>query len=195
MKINSYCQDCGVSIKYYNKAIRCWNCHAKFRQLDAKWLIKYCIDCGKQLKNKQAKRCKICAGKLRQKHYFCIDCGCDLKRSYKAKRCRKCNGINTKGINNPSYIDGRSKEEYGIEFTEELKEQIRKRDNYTCQICKLTQNKQEKRFKKSLEVHHKDCNKKNQNINNLIALCTSCHLKLHNQKRFRNKYKEYINEK
>jgi 5-methylcytosine-specific restriction endonuclease McrA len=50
---------------------------------------------------------------------------------------------------------------------------IRKRDNYTCQICfKLQYNPQ-------LVVHHIDFDKKNDDEKNLISVCVSCHKKLH----------------
>ena len=196
MKINCYCKKCKKAITHYNKAKYCWSCWKIIRRIGAKWLIKYCKDCGKELKNRKAEYCKSCAGKLRQKHYHCIDCGRDLNRSYKAKRCRKCykQYCNVPSTN-PSYIDGRSKIEYGVGFTEELKEQVRKRDGYKCVICNFSQRNNIKKYKKRLEIHHKDCNKNNHNINNLISLCTVCHLKLHNQIEFKNKHRGYIYEK
>ena len=62
---------------------------------------------------------------------------------------------------------------YGIEFTKELKEEIRKRDNYICQECNFT----EEELGYSLSIHHIDYNKDNNNPNNLISLCKSCHAK------------------
>ncbi len=69
--------------------------------------------------------------------------------------------------------NGKSFELYGIEFNKELKEKVRKRDNYTCQECDKT----EKELKKKLCVHHIDYNKKNNKENNLISLCKKCHSK------------------
>ena len=34
--------------------------------------------------------------------------------------------------------------------------------------------------KKNIEIHHKDFNRKNNEIENLVPLCCSCHMKLHN---------------
>jgi len=51
--------------------------------------------------------------------------------------------------------------------------EIRVRDNFTCQICKVP----ELEFNRRLDIHHKDYNKKNNTEINLVALCQSCHLK------------------
>ena len=68
---------------------------------------------------------------------------------------------------------GKSFEPYGIGFNKELKWRIRRRNNYTCQECKYT----EEQLGYKLPVHHIDYNKKNNNENNLIPLCKSCHSK------------------
>ena len=73
----------------------------------------------------------------------------------------------------PNWLGGKSFEPYGIEFNNRLKEKIRKRDNYTCQECGYTQ--EQLRYK--LCVHHIDYNKQNNNLDNLITLCRSCHTK------------------
>ncbi|GAG97080.1 unnamed protein product, partial [marine sediment metagenome] len=57
------------------------------------------------------------------------------------------------------------------DIMKELKGQIRRRDNYTCQQCGYT----EKKLGYKLSVHHIDYDKKNNNINNLISLCRVCH--------------------
>jgi len=58
---------------------------------------------------------------------------------------------------------------YSSDWTRALKKAIRKRDNYTCQICG--------KWEEKCSVHHIDYNKKNCNPENLIALCRSCHTK------------------
>lgn len=73
---------------------------------------------------------------------------------------------------NPAWRGGISRRGYIFsQFNKELKEQIRKRDNYRCQECSIHQNE----LKKRLGVHHIDFNKKNNHPNNLISLCPSCH--------------------
>jgi len=54
-------------------------------------------------------------------------------------------------------------------------EQLHKHGIYKCQICGSS---------KQLEVHHKDRNKLNNSIDNLMLVCKSCHRKIH--------YKEHI---
>lgn len=68
---------------------------------------------------------------------------------------------------------GISKEPYPFDFTDELKELIRKRDNYKCQICGCPQAENIHK----LSIHHKDYNKDNLNPENLLSLCKSCHTK------------------
>ena len=85
-----------------------------------------------------------------------------------------------KGPQNPAWQGGISFELYPQDFDSILKEQIRKRDNYTCQKCGRLQINCEK----ALSVHHIDYNKKNCNPMNLLALCQSCNAKV-------NKNREY----
>jgi len=77
------------------------------------------------------------------------------------------------GANNHWWAGGVSFEPYGHEFNKALKEQIRKRDNYTCRECGFTQ----EQLKYKLPVHHIDYNKKNNLESNLISLCRGCHQK------------------
>ena len=80
---------------------------------------------------------------------------------------------------NNNWRGGLSFELYGKDFNIHLKNKIRIRDNYTCQICKINQNK----LNYKLHVHHIDSDKLNNNLSNLISLCRSCHIKTHHEKR------------
>lgn len=71
---------------------------------------------------------------------------------------------------------GKSLELYSFDWTDDLRDSIRKRDNYICQECGIHQDELIGLHKK-LDVHHKDYNKKNLNPKNLISLCRSCHTK------------------
>lgn len=62
---------------------------------------------------------------------------------------------------------------YPQDWTDDLKESIRKRDNYTCQECGI--HKDEINYK--LHIHHIDYDKYNLNPINLISLCRNCHMK------------------
>jgi hypothetical protein len=76
---------------------------------------------------------------------------------------------------------GKSLEEYGFEFDNNLKEQVRFRAKYKCQLCNCSQIENGKQ----LDVHHIDYNKKNNILNNLVALCKRCHmLTNHNRKKW-----------
>jgi hypothetical protein len=71
------------------------------------------------------------------------------------------------GEKHPNWQGGKSFEPYGIEFNKNLKKQIKMRDSF-CKECSENN-------KRKLVVHHIDYNKKNNNSNNLITLCRSCH--------------------
>jgi len=94
-----------------------------------------------------------------------------------------------RGIKNINWMGGISKEEYGEDWTETLRESIRQRDNLMCCICGLHQDELTGWHKK-LSVHHIDYNKYNLNPDNLITLCVSCHSKTnHNREKWINHFK------
>lgn len=95
---------------------------------------------------------------------------------------------NLKGRNNGNWQGGKSFEEYGAEFDNALKEQIRFRDKYTCQICGCSQLENGRQ----LDIHHIDYDKKDLDFNNLISLCHSCHMKTNGN---RNHWTEYFKMK
>lgn len=122
-----------------------------------------------------------------------INIGKKLTEEHKEKIRQKNKGRSfgykfPKGEKNPSYIDGKSKEPYGIEFNNELKEWIRKRDNHRCQECFRHQDELFRNTKAGIRpcklcVHHIDYDKKNNRKNNLISLCLKCHSKVHYRKK------------
>jgi len=75
------------------------------------------------------------------------------------------------GEKNHNWHGGSSFEPYSTAWTEDLKENIRKRDKYSCQLCGRSQED----FSEKLMVHHIDYDKKNLDPENLISLCRSCH--------------------
>jgi len=76
------------------------------------------------------------------------------------------------GTGNPMYIDGLSPISYPLEFNKHLRQQIRTRDNFVCQLCNISENG------KRHCIHHIDYNKHNNVFNNLITLCVSCNSKV-----------------
>jgi len=137
-------------------------------------------------------------GRYSKKHY-CIDC---LKESINTEICyanwwggsRKCISCSTKGKNNPNYIDGKSNEPYTEEFTSELKEFIRKRDNHMCQGCGMTEKKHLSINGQVLHIHHIDYNKINCAQYNLLTLCQPCNLKANYNRDYWFAYYTYIIE-
>ena len=83
--------------------------------------------------------------------------------------------IANSGQNHYAYNPNKLRIDYPIEWGNRLKEAIRKRDNYVCQDCGLSQEKHNKK----LIIHHIDKNKKNCNPKNLITLCKNCHARKH----------------
>jgi 5-methylcytosine-specific restriction endonuclease McrA len=93
---------------------------------------------------------------------------------------------------NGRWMGGISFEPYGLDWRKDLRESIRKRDNYHCQICK--------NFGK--HVHHIDYVKRNCNPQNLITLCNRCHARTNTKRNFwqvilsiENRNREVKNEK
>ncbi len=84
---------------------------------------------------------------------------------------RSCLGKSRIGEKNSYWKGGFGKFPYPFNFNKELKELIRKRDNYKCQLCGVPQVEHIIKF----SVHHIDHNKNNLNPENLISLCRNCH--------------------
>lgn len=79
--------------------------------------------------------------------------------------------VNSPDYINPRYIDGRSFLPYCEKFNDKFKEEIRKRDNYTCQLCGKTQEENGRK----LDVHHIHHDKQNC-YPDCIALCRKCNV-------------------
>jgi hypothetical protein len=183
---------------------------AKYKQ------IYYCVDCKKEIHPSTSLhgegRCIKCANKktnIERKSYigknnpafkdgrsikkhYCIDCG--KENGYRSLRCRSCAAKeklkNPK--NHPNYLNGLSLTPYSSDFNSELKEEIRNRDNYTCQNCSMTEEEHLIVVGTDLHCHHIDYDKMNSKEDNLITLCNSCHVRSNYN---RNYWKEYYKNK
>lgn len=100
------------------------------------------------------------------------------------------------GANSSSWLGGISFEPYTLDFNDKLRTQVRKRDNYTCQLCGKSQNRI------LLAVHHIDYDKKNNVLGNLISLCghekgqSSCHGKTnYNRPYWTTKFQKLLSDK
>lgn len=83
------------------------------------------------------------------------------------------------GENNPNWRGGVSFDPYPPEWTEELRESIRIRDERVCQLCGKTEEQENRK----LSVHHIDHDKNNCGPCNLITLCNSCNNKVNFNRR------------
>ena len=100
----------------------------------------------------------------------CKFCGKELA-SYVAELCYPCFAKINKGRDHWNWQGGKSIEPYTIDWNKTLKESIKERDKYTCQLCRKPQGEE------THLIHHINYDKKNCNPNNLITLCRNCHTK------------------
>lgn len=119
---------------------------------------------------------------ISSKQHFCIDCGdpINLSTVYRGSRCKSCARKEEykDPTNHPGYIDGSSFEPYPTAFNNFLKESIRKRDNYTCKKCGITEEEHLTVYGLVLSVHHINYNKQNCEETNLITLCRECNTRV-----------------
>lgn len=120
---------------------------------------------------------------------YCHSCACKIRYTnpknhpmYGKKRLDV--SLRMRGKNNIAYVHGKYLELYSRGWTKIFKEQIRERDNFECQFCGIKQ----KNYYRKLDIHHKDYNKKNINIKNLITLCHTCHMKTNYNRNYWIKY-------
>ena len=78
------------------------------------------------------------------------------------------------GPRHPMWLGGISRLPYAWDFNDELKEEVRRRDGYKCQLCGAPQVE----CRTKLPVHHIDYDKKNSDPVNLTALCNACNAKV-----------------
>jgi hypothetical protein len=120
---------------------------------------------------------------------FCLDCGKKLiTRKFIKKRCRLCADHIKIGIGNPNWKDGSSFNPYPKRFNQQLKEKIRVRDNFICQLCGVP----ELELNRNLHNHHIDYNKENCKESNLISLCHKCNSIVNGKRDY---YKQYFQNK
>lgn len=77
------------------------------------------------------------------------------------------------GEGNPGWNGGASTLPYGPEFTRKFKRLIRERDGHICQRCGKTR---EENSRRTMQVHHRDHDKMNNDPTNLTTVCNSCNV-------------------
>jgi hypothetical protein len=78
--------------------------------------------------------------------------------------------MGARGADNAQWKGGTGTLPYGPEFTRKFKRMIRERDGQTCQRCGITR----AQYGRTLEVHHIDHDKMNNDPMNLATVCGSC---------------------
>ncbi len=173
-----------------------------------KKLKKYYCQCGKEITRQTIiygkKRCKSCANKNRK--YTKETCNKMKKASIKRwkdleernKQSKRFKGkYPTKETKQKmSLIHGGTgipyeNAGYTKEFTQNLKESIRKRDNYICQLCGMTEEEHITILGQVLHIHHIDYTRENCNPNNLITVCKQCHTRTNFNRNYWTKYFKY----
>jgi DNA-directed RNA polymerase subunit RPC12/RpoP len=213
---NKYCK-CGKLI--CNSATYCNRCeriirYAKIKSpnyIDGRSTKKYyCTNCQKEINCNTAiygnHRCRSCAMKVlfknsqnhpnyidgrTDKKYYCVDCRKEIS-GYEAKRCSNCF---QKGELNHNFNNWSSKEPYNIEWTKQLKESIRQRDNYICQNCGMTEKEHLIVYDRILTIHHIDYDKQNCKEDNLLSLCSQCNSRVNFNRDYWYAYFRYIIDK
>jgi len=204
------CQTCGkkfVAWKNYHRQFCSRQCSGK----DPKRVERGRMWGFKNAKPKVKRICQICKKEFYFAHSYLKEKG------FKGKFCsRKCYGKSRLGIKSPEHSKrlsgkkrpkhskrmqrngnsnwqgGKSFEPYGLEFNNKLKDKIRKRDNYTCQLSEKT----EKELGEKLSVHHIDYDKKNNQEINLISLSRNWNAKVNfDRKDWTNYFKEKLTKK
>lgn len=92
-------------------------------------------------------------------------CGC-----FRSETSAEQGRVKHYGVENPNFITGFYCEKDTLDILK-LKEDVRKRDNHTCQDC------DKKQGDRALDVHHIDGDRHHNEASNMISLCASCHHK------------------
>ncbi len=191
-----------------NSIYYCKKCNKQISKYSAIYGSHLCLKCSRAKKKgvKRPEHSKSMQGKRnsryidgrKSKTYYCSTLNCNNIICYTTymignKKCRVCSKIGRKhsietkrkmSLTSGGTGISRENSEYGAEFDNSLKEQVRFRDNYKCKECGCSQVENGRQ----LDVHHIDYNKKNNNMNNLIALCISCHGKIRINREYWIKY-------
>lgn len=132
------------------------------------------------------RKCSFCSKEIEALNYRIKS-----KNIYCNQECQNKFRVGKNAIN---YIHGQGYEPYTSEFNNEFKKHIKKKYNYICQNCQITEREHIIVFNEILSVHHIDYNKFNNNENNLICLCRNCNTRANfNRDYWEGFYKNKIN--
>lgn len=173
-----FCKSCGTEIIFtgdrYYKKIYCDEC-AKNRPWSSKpkRITLQCGYCGKPI--------EVIASRAAKNKYCYCDMDCMSKHYAEIYS----------GENSPAWKGGKGHHYIGNFFHQ--RNEARKRDNYTCQLCGVT----EEEFEKQMSAHHikpyrefEDKEEANQ-LDNLVCLCESCHRFVHSNLNVNNIFRSW----
>lgn len=93
-----------------------------------------------------------------------------------SKPWNKGYGEYVEGNKNPNWRGGIGLEPYSWNFNQKFKDFIKRRDNYTCQLCSLFEADSLNLYKRGLAIHHINYDKKLTIKENTISLCIRCNI-------------------
>ena len=198
----NYCKDCGKEID--GRSIRCCRCNNLFSPpMKGKRHTKKANEANRlaHLGNHPsaetiAKRARAC--RKPRKTVWCVDCGLAKEIIVNSRekhgrwrwegRCGRCVrvknakriGHRNKGANHGMWQGGIAKGPYSQKWTRQLRDRVRVRDNFVCQVCGV----QEILLTRRLDIHHITYNKKDCQMLHLISLCPSCHMKTNKDRKY-----------
>lgn len=166
-KIDIKCSNCNNDLKTYPSRINSQNncfCNSKCM---GEWMSKNLLGENNPKYNSIKTTCCYCSNEIVVKNNQFI--------MYNSHFCDKiCYGKwqvkNRTAESNFNWRGGKSFEKYPVSFNNDVKNKIKERDGYKCQICGKIKGS-------DLHIHHIDYIKENTYDENLITLCNSCHSK------------------
>lgn len=146
---------------------RLWRCTVlQKRQTENQIKVQY---------NNETNKCKMCNKTIKWNATFCSSqcAGKFQRKPLVESMCLNCKQTFHHLLSSPAifcshncYTQYRTK----MKNTNNWRENTRKRDSYKCVLCDSYEN---------IRVHHIDGNNKNNDDENLITLCESCHRRIH----------------
>ena len=194
-RIIAICPTCGKSFEKLKSSKKVF-CSRQCSGI-AKRKTHFCKRCGKPLTNHWAKYCPECIHVVRIENNYnriettCAECGKTLyiiPSVYYKNINNFCNvecmskyySKHYSGENSPAWKGG--KRHYAGHWLKS-RDDARERDNYTCQLCGVTENE----WHKEMDVHHiknyrlfEDKERANE-LSNLVCLCNKCHSFVHSK--------------
>ena len=145
------------------------------------YMIAICPQCGGEFEVGHRRLYKYCSRECFHesiriwREYACLNCGIIFRRTGrwkgKGKYCSiECAHEHNRGENHASWRGGVWSDPYPAKFSKALRLRVRKRDKFQCKICSCLEGDIPH------DVHHIDGDKANNIVENLVTLCSPCHL-------------------